>query len=107
MEQKTQSDILSNLISIHVIQEHTKLINSLLLLNDKRIASCSCDQTIKIYSPLNNYKCDITLSTPNSEEFQCIFQLSDNVIISSSNNQRIHFWSITQNDFTCLFTIND
>ena len=40
---------------------HTNFVNSLLLLTDKRIASCSDDKTIRIYAPFNNYYCEQVL----------------------------------------------
>ena len=43
---------------IKTITDHTDCVYSLLLLKDKRIASCSYDNTIRIYDPLNDYHCD-------------------------------------------------
>ena len=43
--------------NITIITGHTDSVYSLLLLNDKRIASCSLDRTIRIYDPSNNYHC--------------------------------------------------
>ena len=44
--------------AIKTISEHTDEINSLLLLKDKRVASCSADKTIRKFNPFNDYHCD-------------------------------------------------
>ena len=42
---------------IQTITAHTSSVNSLLLLKDKRVASCSADGIIRIYEPSNDYHC--------------------------------------------------
>ena len=44
--------------NIKTISEHSDTVNSLLLLKDKRVASCSFDKTIRIFNPSNDYHCD-------------------------------------------------
>ena len=52
---------INNINNMKTINEHSDYVNSLLLLSDGRLASCSDDKTIKIYNINNNYHCDITL----------------------------------------------
>ena len=44
--------------AMKTITEHTLYIHSLLLLKDRRVASCSEDNTIRIFEPSNDYHCD-------------------------------------------------
>ena len=55
IEDKTPPKSLNilNIEPISTIHLHTNIINSLLLLNDHTIASCSNDQTISIFDPFN------------------------------------------------------
>ena len=48
---------------VKTIETHTKAVRGLLLLKDRRIASCSDDGTVKIYDPFNNYACDKNIKT--------------------------------------------
>ena len=53
---------LSNFENTKTINVHSNKINSLILLNDNRIASCSSDKTIRIFNPSNDYHCDETIT---------------------------------------------
>ena len=55
---------------------------SLLLLLDGRLASCSSDNTIKIYDMDINYNCVITINTGHTNIVTYISQLGNNKIIS-------------------------
>ena len=73
---------------IKTITEHTLKAYSLLLLKDKRVASCSADRTIRIYDPSNNYHCYQVLERHNSHIFS-ICELEDGTIVSSSFDNTI------------------
>ena len=45
-----QENILNELKPIKILTTHSNKVNSLLLLHDGRIASCSADETIAIYN---------------------------------------------------------
>ena len=47
-----------NIKETKTLTEHSDAVYSLLLLNDGRVASCSDDNTIRIYDPSNDYHCD-------------------------------------------------
>ena len=97
---------INNIINIKTIKEHGHYINSLLLLSNGRLASCSRDKTIKIYDIKNNYHCDITLEG-HTDCVSYISQLDNNKLISCSYDNTIKIWSITQSSYQCDYTINN
>ena len=66
----------------------TERVNSLLLLKDKRIATCSQEGIIKIFNPFKNYHCDEVIET-ESKTISSICQLDNGTIVSSSYNKSI------------------
>ena len=74
--------------SIKTITGHTYSVNSLLHLKDGRVASCSMDNTIRIYDPSNDYHCDQVIKR-HSESIKSICQLDDGTIVSCSNDKSI------------------
>ena len=87
--------------SIRVIREHACSVQSLLLLKDGKVASCSLDQTIKIYDPYFNYCCVKTLERHN-DCINSICQLDDGTIVSCSKDH-----SIIIGDFTIEYAHGD
>ena len=82
---------------IKTITEHTKNVHSLFLLKDKRVASCSDDNTIRIYDPLDNYKCvEVIQKHTNSVRKLC--QLDDGTLVSCSNDKSIIIGDYTINN---------
>ena len=73
---------------IKTITENTKLFNALLLLKDKRIASCSGDRKISIFDPSNDYKCDEVIKRHNKGIYS-ICELDDGTIVSGSLDNSI------------------
>ena len=74
--------------AIKTISEHTDEINSLLLLKDKRVASCSRDKTIRIFDPSNDYHCDQVINR-HSKSITSICELDDGTIVSCSKDKSI------------------
>ena len=70
------------------ITDHTSSVFSLLLLKDKRIASCSRDRTIRIYDPSNDYHCDQVIERHKGGIFS-ICVLDDGSIVSCSGDKSI------------------
>ena len=68
---------------VKTITDHTDWVNSLLLLKDGRVASCSIDDTIRIYNPSNDYHCDQVIKR-NSDTIFSICALDDGTIVSCS-----------------------
>ena len=48
------------------INDNTKSVNSLIALTNNRIATCSNDNTIRIYDTVNNFHCDDILARHNT-----------------------------------------
>ena len=72
-----------NFEAVMTLTGHTNSVNSLLLLKDNRIASCSDDKTIRIYSPFNNYYCTQVLNR-HSDYISSICELDNGTIVSCS-----------------------
>ena len=88
------------------ISDHTRIVNSLILLKDKRIASSSQDYTIKIFDSNHNYKCDITI-TGHRDYVTSITELENGNIASCSWDKTIKIWLITKNSYQPLYTITN
>ena len=88
-----------NIIDIKTIQEHKKEVNSLLLLKNQKIASCSDDKTIKIFEPSNDYHFEQIQKTQCLKSF-C--QLEDGTIITCSKDG-----SITIGEYLINYAHND
>ena len=84
------------------INSHSKEVNSLLLLQDNRIASCSEDNTIRIFNPSKFYKCEKIIE--NTSPVISICQMDNGTIVSAmdndSNSIKIgeQIWSGIHND---------
>ena len=85
IEDKTPPKSLNilNIEPISTIHLHTNIINSLLLLNDHTIASCSNDQTISIFDPFNPSHSS-TITNRHTNNIYSLCQLSDDTIVSCS-----------------------
>lgn len=90
--------------AIAIIKVHLDVVYSLLLLKDKRIASCSEDKTIRIFNPIKNYQCEIIIKG-HLNAIYSICQLENSHIVSCSLDNSIRIWSITQYSYRCMFTI--
>ena len=95
------NNILINIKSIKTITDHTSSVNSLFRLKDGRIASCSDDNTIRIYNPSYDYHCDQVIRR-HSEGIRSICELEDGTIVSCSYDK-----SIIIGDYTIKNAHND
>ena len=66
---------------VKTITAHKSLVNSIILLQDGRIASGNDDYIIKIFDPDNNYNCDLSIS--NDGQIKSLCQLDNGNIVSS------------------------
>ena len=74
--------------SIKTITHHISPVNSILLLKDHRIASCSNDKTIGIYAPSKDYHCEQMIKRHNYR-FNSICEIEDGNIVSCLWDQSI------------------
>ena len=77
-----------NIEQVKTITDHTDYVYSLLHLKDGRVASCSNDNTIRIYDPSNDYHCDQVIRR-HSKGILSICQLDDGTIVSCSYDRTI------------------
>ena len=83
-----------NIEQVKTITGHTAYVNSLLHLRDGRVASCSMDNTIRIYEPSNDYHCDEVIKR-HKNSIISICQLDDGNIVSCSSDLSIIIGSYT------------
>ena len=88
---------------VESVNPHTDYINSVVLLKDGRIASCSDDSTIKIFNPLKNYKCEITLKGHN-EGVNSICIIDSGQLVSCSRDGIYKIWTINEKAYKCEYT---
>ena len=77
-----------NIEEVKTITAQTDCIYSLLYLKDGRVASCSRDSTISIYSPSKEYHCDKVINK-NRGSIPSICELDDGIIVSCSSDGSI------------------
>ena len=97
---KTYS-IISDIKECKYINSQNSSINSLVLLKDKRIASCNWDKNITILNNLSNELCLVG----HKDNVISIIQLSNEQLASCSWDRSIKIWSMP--DGHCEYTIND
>lgn len=74
------------IIDINNIKE-AKIVNSMILLQDKRIAVVSYDKTLKIFNPSSNYKCDLSI-TEEEQSYNICQILNGNIITTGGDDTR-------------------
>ena len=79
---------------IKKLTQNSGSIYSLLLLDANRIASCSCDKTIRIYNQSNDYHCDEIIER-HTDEVTSICKLDDGTLVSSSEDHSIKIGEFT------------
>ena len=82
---------------VKTITDHTSSVFSLLLLKDKRIASCSEDKTIRIYEPSNDYHC-VQVIERHTKGITSICEVDDGTIVSCSWDHSIMLGDYTINN---------
>ena len=93
----------NNITVIKTLDAHSEGVNCLLLLFDNRIASCSNDNTIKIFDPSNDYQNTLTLN--HNGIVSSICQVENGTLVSSSYDKSIKFWEVKKNSYQCLHSI--
>ena len=88
------------------IMDHTKEVIQVIPLDNNKFASCSCDNTIRIYQDypedkqptfINMIKCEDSQS-----KFISMVKLNDNRIVTASTDNTLRFW-----DYSTFSLIND
>lgn len=76
------------------ITSHEKAVNSIIILNDGRVGSCSSDLTIQVFNPTNHYNQDIKIVAHQSAVTDLCKMPNSNTLISSSKDGEIKLWLI-------------
>ena len=106
MNNNKQSIDILKIKEIKTIKSHSEWVNTILLLNDNRIASCSDDSIIKIYDIDDNYANSLQIKG-HTQRINSICQLDSGNLVSCSEDLSIKVWSISKNDCKCEFTLSD
>lgn len=100
-----EKDYLINISKIHNIKtltDHCGGVFSVILLKDGRLASCSKDRSIRIFSIQNDYHCDAILKH-QATSILSISQLENGKLVGCCGDNSIKIWNINDNysrDFT-------
>ena len=84
--------------------EQGRNIISLILLKDGRVACCTRDYTIRIYSPQSQWEIDDILRG-HSNIVNSICQIDSGEIVSCSGDKTIKIWDVDKSE--CVFTIKN
>ena len=83
---------------------HKSQINTLLILSDNnRIASCSGDHSINIFSfsfTTKQYHCDITKLKAHDNSILTLLEFNSSTLISGSGDKLIKIWNLSQHELT-------
>lgn len=89
---------INKLNKIYELQNINCPVNQLILLNDGRLASCSKDGLIKIYSKDSLDLIDILIDIHNQESVTSIYQLKNNKIVSTGEDKLIKIINLLPNN---------
>lgn len=95
--------IFENMELIKELGYHSDKVTCIIQLNDGRLASCSRDQTIKIYSS-DNFELETTIQEDEGYQIQSIAQINSGIIISNNGNS-LKLWKIDEKSPYCIFSI--
>ena len=90
---------------IHILNDHTNIVECLTVMNDGRLVSGSRDGSIIIYNK-ETYKPDIIIKE-HSDTVRYIIQLSSGILASCSYDGSIKLFNIKENKYEVLQTLND
>ena len=89
---------------IHILNYHISGVECLTIMNDGRLVSGACDNSIIIYNK-ETYKPDLIIKEYNYPIYY-ITQLSSGILVSCSNDNSIKLFNIKGNKYEVLQTLN-
>ena len=95
---------------VHVEKIHTNGVWFIMELKDKRIATCGYDKAISVVSinyETKKWTQDIKKVNAHNNYIYSLCELSKDRLVSSSGDNTIKIWSITQNDLNLLSTLSN
>ena len=87
-----------------VIKIHGDSVMNIIILKDRRIASSSCDNSIKIFNP-NTFELEIDIKE-HKDYVAYIYQLKNGKLISSSSDTTIKIFKLFKKDYTVEQILN-
>ena len=91
-------------IPIHILDNHTNEVVSLIVMKDGRLVSCSWDYSIIIYNKIT-YKPDLTIKEHKNYVLS-IIELSSGFLASCSSDKTIIIYKIKGNGYEIIQTLN-
>ena len=88
---------------------HSNYICSIIELQDKRMALCSKDKSISVYTINYKYKKwtqDVKQVNAHDDWIYDICDINNNTLVSVSKDKNIKIWKINQNNFQLLLYFN-
>ena len=95
-----------NIRRIRQIETSSRGINTILLLNDKRIATGSNDKAIRVYN-ISTFECEINETKAHDDFVINLSQLDNNNLLSCSLDNTIKMWIIYKTSLKCIYTITN
>lgn len=95
--------IFENMELIKELGYHSDKVTCIIQLNDGRLASCSKDQTIKIYSS-DNYELETSIQEDEGNQIQSIAEINNGIILSNTG-KKLKLWKIDTKKPYCMFSI--
>ena len=83
--------------------KHSERINSICILKDKRLVSCSSDRSIAVYN--YSYEPQIQILNAHSGYVYTLCVSRNRVLISGSSDKMIKIWRVNQNDYELVHTL--
>ena len=93
-----------NIRKIGQIDTSSRGINTILLLNDKRIATGSNNKAIRVYN-ISTFECEINEEKAHDNCVIYLSQLDNNILLSCSLDKTIKMWIIYKKSLKCSYTI--
>lgn len=94
---------LSKTYIIKTIQENSGYVHSLCILKDGRLASCSSDETIKIYDQ-EFYQSELII-VGHKNQVRYITTLNNGHLLSSSSDKTMKIWEISKDKYNLVSTL--
>lgn len=100
----SKQPLIQDIKKLFSIEKHKKAINSLISLYDHRIASCSDDGNIRIYSLTNDwYKIDIKIRKKHHDKaVTWLSEIKPDYLISAGDDKLMKVWEIKKSTFNLI-----
>ena len=84
---------------------HFSSFETIIQLQDNRLAACTSDNTILIYNPSSNYSLDLTIECPFA--VSSLIHLANSHIVTCGKEKSIKIYSLSDAGSNCEFTVEN